>query len=148
MYLKRNKKHAAVIVFFLCFIVYAISPISYTGSANCFDNEDNIIRKQGSYRSNIGIFVLKIFFSNLNGNNTGDDAHATIFLFKKIKATLQSPIDPERAQSEPALLSGDHIDVHAMAVFCKEVREEAPKHYCDNLLFKFSGLSPPLNTNS
>jgi hypothetical protein len=147
MYLKRNKKHAAVIVFFLCFVVYAISPISYTGSANWFDNEDSIIQKEGSSRSNIGIFFLKIVFSNFN-DNAADDANATLCLFKKIKATLQSPIDPKRVPAEPVILSGDHTDFRVAAVFCKEVREETPKHYYDNLLFEFSGLSPPLNTNS
>jgi len=148
MDLKRNKKHTLVIVFFLCFVVYAISPISYTGSVNCFDNEGNVIQKEGSYSSNVGILFLKIIFSNLTRETDNDDANATVLLFKKIKATLQSPIDPKRAQSESALLLGDHIDFHATAVFCKEVREAAPKHCYDNLLFKFSGLSPPLNIHS
>ena len=143
MTLNSNKKKQQIfILFFLVyFIVYAISPLSSSGS---FSNGEQISYVQQSSKSsfeNVRIYFLNIFLSNFSSEPSQGHATSKILL-KKVRAVLHSPDNIKKIPLDIAKISEYFPVFNFTPWFKKENREGAPRLF-QNFLSLYSGRSPP-----
>jgi hypothetical protein len=124
-----------------CFIVYAISPLSYPGSFNNAEQTSYVQQNSKISFKNIRIYFLNIFLSKFSSETNRDHASSRILL-KKLRAILQSQADTKKIPLDILKISGYFSVFNSNPWFNKNNREDVTKPY-QNFLFVFSGRSPP-----
>ena len=134
-------KQIIVSLFLVSFIVYAISPLSYSGSFSNGEQTSYVQQNSKVSLKNVRIYFLNILLSNFS-SETDQNRATPKFLLKKVRAVLQSLADTKKVPLDSSNISA-YFSVSDRSPWSGiRTQEGIPKPY-QNFLFVFSGLSPP-----
>ena len=106
---KKNKQVILSSLFLIYYVVYAISPLSYTFSVKKIVDRIGEANEMSASLNNLNIFLLEVLCSKIDSTKKIDDTDSTVMvLIRKSRAILPENADVKFAPLENLLLFG-HI---------------------------------------
>jgi hypothetical protein len=131
-------------LFFVFFLFYAVSPLSYTYTPK--NSGDSLFIPDGpeSYAAQFTIFVWELIGTKLGIGESEDHADSDVrILFRKARAILPEDVNKQVASQAPlSLHQASECPVHSSETL--PVASTDKENPLQEFLPVFSGLSPPL----